>query len=381
MVGSHSERVVSIVSFLITATTLVGFAQPRVSHFVDPDIPRIQSGAEGGSISREIELGAAYLAGRGVARDEKQAAYWYEKAANSGDPAAQEEVGYFYQAGIGVERDPARAALWFERAVAGGLISAKVNLGVAYVWGLGVRKDPVFAVQLFHEAAQKGSGMGACYLGDMYYFGIGVGKNDSDAKHWFELGSKLHNAPAKLDLALLLLDHPDQKNQDRAMRLLREASAAGSVAAKHQLGLEMIRRPDLSGSTGEALKALKEAASDGYWRSSAVLGVLSRDGKGVTKDNKVAYYHFRVATLQGQDKAAALLAKELRTLSSALGPEQVKEVDQEANAWVQKHNHTLDYVNVHDDYINSFPAFALAHPQKGVHAALLLEAPDASAMP
>ena len=381
MVDSHSERVVSIASFLITATTLVGFTQPRVSHLVDPDIPRIQSGAERGSVAQEIELGGAYLAGRGVARDEKQAAYWYEKAANSGDPAAQQEIGYFYQVGIGVERDPARAARWFERAVAGGLVSAKVNLGVAYVWGLGVRKDPGFAVKLFREAAQKGSGMGACYLGDMYHFGIGVQKDDSDAKHWFELGSKLHNAPAKLDLALLLLDHPDQTSRDRAIRLLREASTAGSVAAKHQLGLEMIRRPDLPGSTVEALKVLEEAASDGYWRSSAVLGVLSRDGKGVTKDYKVAYYHFRVAALQGQDKAAATLAKDLGTLSSALGPEQVKEVDQEASAWVQKHNRSLDYVNLRDDYMNSFPAFALAHPQKDMHAALLVEAPDAREMP
>ena len=95
----------------------------------------------------------------------------------------------------------------------------------------------------------------------------------------------------------------------------------------------------------------------------------------------MAYYHFRVATLQGQDKAAALLAKDLRTLSSALGPEQVKEVDQEANAWVQKHNRSLDYVNLNNDYVNSFPAFALAHPQKDMHAAMLLEAPDAGAMP
>ena len=153
MAGRHSERVIYIVSFLITATTVVGLMQPLVSYAVDPDIPRIQAEAKGGSISREIELGAAYLAGHGVARDEKQAAYWYEKAANSGDPAAQEQIGYFYQAGIGVERDPARAAQWFERAVAGGLISAKVNLGVAYVWGLGVRKDP--ALQFNFSARRR----------------------------------------------------------------------------------------------------------------------------------------------------------------------------------------------------------------------------------
>ncbi len=377
MAGNSNKRVVSIVSLLMIATTLAGFSQ----HFVDRDIPRIQVAAEGGSISRELELGAAYLTGRGVARDEKQAAYWYEKAANSGDPAAQEQTGYFYQAGIGVERDPARAAKWFERAVAGGLISAKVNLGVAYVWGLGVRKDPVFAVQLFREAAKKGSGMGACYLGDMYYFGVGVPKSESDARHWFEVGSKLHNVAAKSDLALLLLHHPDKDSQDRAIRLLREASAGGSVAAKHQLGLEMIHMPEYSRSSNEAIKLLEEAAFDGYWKSSAALGVLSRDGKAVAKDNKLAYYHFRIAALQGGDKAAKVLANDLQTLASQLDPAQVHELDQEVNVWMQKHNRSLDFVNLHNDFANSFPAFALGHSQNDTHAALLLQAPDAESTP
>ena len=381
MADKHSERVVSIVSFLITAATLAGFTQPRISYAVDPDIPRIQAGASSGSISQEIELGAAYLAGHGVARDEKQAAYWYEKAANSGDPGAQEQIGYFYQAGIGVERDPGRAARWFERAVAGGLVSAKVNLGVAYVWGLGVRKDPAFAVELFRDAAKKGSGMGACYMGDMYYFGIGVTKSDSDAMHWFELGSKLHNVPAKLDLALVLLDHPNQTNQDRAIRLLREASAAGSVAAKHQLGLQILRRPDLSRYQSEALKALEEAASDGFWKSSAVLGVLSRDGRAVAKDHKTAYYHFRIAALQGREKATPTLANDLQRLSSELPLADIQEIDQEAYAWVQKHNRSFDYVNLRNEYANNFPAFALGPPPQDVHAASLLEAPDANEMP
>ena len=381
MACNRNQRALSLLSFLMIAATSVGFSQRRASYFVDPDIPRIESGAEGGSIPREIELGAAYLAGRGVARDEKQAAYWYEKAANSGDPAAQEEVGYFYQAGIGVERDPARAARWFERAMAGGLISAKVSLGVAYVWGLGVRKDPSFALQLFREAAQKGSGMGACYLGDMYYFGVGVTKSEPDAKHWFELGAKLRNIPAKNDLALLLLGHPDKASRDRAIRLLREASASGSVVAKHQLGLEMIRTPEFSGSSNEAIRLLEEAAFDGYWKSSAALGVLSRDGKGVPRDNKVAYYHFRIAALQGREKAASVLANDLRTISAKLDPIQVEELDQEANDWFQKHNRSLDFVNLQNDYANNFPAFSLGQQQKDIHAALLLEAPDAGAMP
>src|SRR5580704_11384471 len=153
---------------------------------MEPDIPKIQSEAERGSIQEQIELAAAYFVGRGVNQDEKLAAYWYEKAANAGDPAAENQIGYFYEVGIGVPKDLARAVLWYERAAASGLVKAKVNLGVVYLFGLGVRKDEGLAAQLFKEAVKKGSGLGACYLGDMYYLGAGAQIDKGEAEHWYE---------------------------------------------------------------------------------------------------------------------------------------------------------------------------------------------------
>jgi uncharacterized protein len=377
MTGYRSERAVSIVPIVIFASVFLLIAQPHTAHAMNPDIPRIQAGAERGSVQQQIELGAAYLAGRGVPRDEKQAAYWYEKAANAGDPGAQQQIGFFYQAGFGVERDPARAAQWFERAVSGGLISAKVNLGVAYVWGLGVRKDPLFGAQLFRDAAQKGNGMGACYLGLMYYSGMGIPKDASQARHWLELGAKLHNVQAKYDLALMLSQEPDANSRDRAIRLLRESAGAGVVAAKHQLGLDIVHSPDLARSPDEAVTLLEEAASDGYWKSSVVLGILSRDGRGVPKDRKAAYYHFRIAALQGGENAAPLTTNDLRTISSELGQAQSQALDEKAAEWVQKHNRPLEFVNLHTESSSMFPAYALQYPEKGMHAGLLVGANDA----
>src|SRR5215469_17821474 len=103
---------------------LVLFALPPAMRAGDPDIPRLQAEAQRGSVRQQIELGAAYFAGRGVPQDEKLAAYWYEKAANAGDPGAQKQIGYFYELGIGVPHDPAMAVRWYERAAASGLISA-----------------------------------------------------------------------------------------------------------------------------------------------------------------------------------------------------------------------------------------------------------------
>jgi TPR repeat protein len=341
---------------------------------VDPDIPRTQAGAERGSIQQQIQLAAAYFSGKGVTRDEKQAAYWYEKAANSGDPAAQLQIGFFYEAGIGVPRDSARAVAWFERAVAGGSVAAKVNLGVAYMWGAGVRKDPELATQLFRDAAEKGSGPAACYLADSYYYGVGVPKDLDKAKHWLEIGAKRHDAQAELALAILLVRDPDRGAEDRAIKLLRDSAKTGLVAAKHELALRLIRRADPSAVPQEAFEKLTEASSQGYWKSTLVLGVLYRDGRGVTKDPEAAYVHFRIAIMQGGDPATAMLRNDVKSLTSKIGSSRLPALDEKAADWMSTHNRKLEYIRYPAG--NKDLTFALAYPEDGLHAGRMIPIND-----
>lgn len=347
---------------------------------VEPDIPRIQAGAEKGSIQQEIELAGAYFAGHGVSRDEKQAAYWYEKAANSGDPGAQVQIGFFYEAGIGVQRDPARAALWFQRAVAGGSVIAKVNLGVAYLWGMGVRKDPGFATQLFREAAEKGSGSAACFLADAYYFGSGVTKDPEKARHWFEVAAKKHDAQAELSLALLLLRQEGQSNEDQAIKLLRDAAKSGYVAARHELALRLVRRPEFLSAPQEALDQLQEASSQGFWKSTVVLGVLHREGRGVSKDPEIAYLQFRIAALQGGDAATRMVQNDLAALQPVLGESRIQALNEKAADWIASHNRRLEFVR-YPNGGKDFPTFALAYPEDGLHAGRIFPIGDPDELP
>ena len=75
---------------LALGAALVGATAARAT---DADIPQTLPKAGHTSAQREIELAATYLMGRGVARDDKQAAYWYERAAEAGDPEAQKQIG------------------------------------------------------------------------------------------------------------------------------------------------------------------------------------------------------------------------------------------------------------------------------------------------
>lgn len=341
----------------------------------EPDIPRIQAEAERGSIQQEIELAGAYFEGHGVSRDEKQAAFWYEKAANSGDPGAQLQIGFFYEAGVGVDRDPARAALWFERAMAAGSVAAKVNLGVAYTWGTGVRKDPELAAKLFREAADKGSGASAYFLADAYYFGLGVEKDEKVAKHWLEIAAKRHDPQAELSLGVMLLRQSGQDQRDRGMKLIREAAKSGYVAARHELALRLVRQPEFTSTPAEAMGLLQDASSQGFWKSTVVLAVLYRDGRGVSKDPETAYLQFRIAALQGGEAGQKLVESDLRALEKVLATSRVDELNEKAADWVSTHKQKLEFVR-YPSGGKEFPSFALSYPEDGVHAGRVFPAGD-----
>ena len=379
MANSASPRVVltgkSVAPVLCLVLGLTLLAAPATSRAADPDIPRLQVDAERGSVQKQLELASAYFAGRGVPQDEKRAAYWFERAANAGDPGAQAQIGYFYEAGIGVSRDPAQAVRWFQRAVAGGLISAKVNLGVAYLLGEGVTRDTAMAEDLFRRAYAQGNGMAACYLGEMYSYGTGVERDEAAGERWYEAGAKLHDPRAQFQLAYLLWHR--QKNPDelkRAIRLLRESAAGGMVSAKHQLGVLLIRHPELAESRKEGPpELLKEAAEAGEWRSSIALGLLSRDGlASVPVDPRMTYFHYRVAVLQGGSEALKVVAHDLDAISARLGPEQTASIDADAKAWFGDHHLTLQFVCKDGGKWKEYPVYGVVAPDPGLHAGRLL---------
>lgn len=348
-------------------------ASPAATDVPTSAIALVPRSPEPRSIDQQIKVAGDYLAGRGVTQDFKLAAHWYEKAAGEGNPLAELQIGYLYEAGLGVDKDPARAAHWYQLAAAGGSARAKANLAIAYLWGTGVPRNESMALKLLNEGAASGSGLAACYLGDFYAFGIVVPKDQAAAEGWYQKGASLHDPIAEFDLAALLFeakDHPHGLHA--AAALFRESATAGYVPAMHSLGLLLVRNPDLAQSPGEATNLLNDAANAGNWRSSMLLGILARDGGGVTLDDSAAYYHFRIAILQHADEAAKLLVADLNKLSARLGPDRTRALDAQAEAWYQQHHFVLEFVEKQGDGRGEFPSLALGIPQNGAHAVQLV---------
>jgi hypothetical protein len=366
-----SIRAVS--TFLFFVGLVCAYSFPLNPASLNPDIPADETPARHLSSKDKVRLAAAYWNGDGVPRNEKLAAYWYEKAAQTGDPGAQNEIGYFYQVGIGVPVNPERAVYWYRLASASGLPLAKVNLGVAYLWGTGTAKDLSVSQQLFREAVSKGSGVGAAYLGDMYYFGLGVETDRNQALHWYTIGAKLHDPIAECNLATLFFVSSDRSEDlSKAASLFRDSASGGYTPAMHSLGVLLVKNPDLAKSPGEPRQLLEKAADAGNWRSALMLGVLARDGRGTPRDEAAAYRYFREAALEGGDAAFQMVHHDLELLSANLGDEAAKRLDAEAEDWLQRHPRSVEFVFEHNNRLFGRAEFSLTNPNARLHAGTLI---------
>src|ERR1700728_64111 len=324
------------------------------------------------SVEKEIKLGNAYLSGHGVGKDEKQAAYWFERAAEAGNPWAEQQIGFFYQAGIGVPADESRAVHWYQLAAAGGLVSAKTNLGVAYLWGNGVPMDKRLAVQLFREAANQGDGHAATYLGNLYYLGGVLERDVAVAEHWYMAGARMHDPVAAFGVGTMYSIGDRAHDFAKAAAWLRRSVAGGYVPAIHSLALLLENHPELAGSSHEAMSLFEEASAYGQWRSSEALGFVYRDGVSAPRDPKAAYYYFQLAVLQGADRAK--VEPSTRLLSAELGTEQATKLDAAAQEWFEAHHEGVEIL-LNRAVKGAPPGLAIVTPAEGIHAGQLTTVP------
>jgi len=334
------------------------FEKSLIASDVNPDVPseETQRRASAGHLREELELARDYYAGRGVSRDLSQAAYWYRKAAEQGDPAAQVDLGYFYLKGIGMKADVAQAAKWFQRAAASGSLAGKLNLAILYLRGTGVPQDSHLAITLLNELTKHEDPRGEAYLGLLYMLGVGVERDPRVAERLFDKAAKHQSPEGEYAMGTLFsVVEGHQHDFPRAATYLRQSSQAGYVPSKHSLGLLLVNHPELPQNQGEARSLLETAACGGTWRSSAILGILYRDGKGVPRDIAAAYQWFMIAEKQGGQKTEAYLSADISSAKNALSADQQQLAENSAEQWMGAHPNKDVFLNQGDRESAFFP--------------------------
>lgn len=116
--------------------------------------------AVAGNSTAQVRLGSLYYLGQGVPEDEKQAIFYWKKAAGQGSADAMFHLGSAYLFGNQAARtvpDPDReAATWYFQAASAGHAEAQYHLGLLFLAGKGVIDSRIEATRWFRKAAAQG---------------------------------------------------------------------------------------------------------------------------------------------------------------------------------------------------------------------------------
>lgn len=116
--------------------------------------------ANSGNTLAQYRLGMLHYQGDGVPEDEKQAVFWWKKAAAQGHVESMFQLGSAYLFGVQAARtvaDPDReAASWYFQAASAGHAEAQYHLGLLFLAGKGVVESHPEAIRWMKKAAAQG---------------------------------------------------------------------------------------------------------------------------------------------------------------------------------------------------------------------------------
>ncbi len=171
----------------------------------------------------------------------KEAAKFFEKSAESGNPAAASDLGVLYFTGKGVKQDYSKAISWFEKGAEKSYVEAQYYLGKSYLFGHGVDKNYAVALEWLEMAAAQGSGKAYSDLSIMYFSGIGVEKNKKWALRYVKKSAEKNNPEAIFNLASLYLQGGlVKKDYRKAIELYGKSARLGYAQSKSVLEYQLM---------------------------------------------------------------------------------------------------------------------------------------------
>ncbi len=249
-----------------------------------------QQAAEKGNPDAQNNLGWMYGQGNGVAQDFAKAAEWYQKAANQGDATAQRNLGVLYENGRGVSRDISKALEFYRKAAVQGdsqaqLYSSRLekvipkDLGSVSSEKTGSTASEPTLLELLEKRAEHGDPEAQYNLAHMYHKGVGVRKNTILAVKWYRLAANQGNEEAikalvMIDQASPAADISDPIRESLLILEIPRSNRATVTATQVILRSRPSIHSDKEGmlDRGDALVVLDEWVAD-------------RDNEGILKND------------------------------------------------------------------------------------------------
>jgi TPR repeat protein len=205
-------------------------------------------------------LGELLSRGLGVKQDLKEAAGWYELAAENGDPEAQYALSRFYLEGRGVEKDPSRAATYLEQASRSGQPDALRELAYLLLEGKGREKNPLLAAAYLRRAADAGDMDSQYALAGLFMEGVGVARSEASAARWYANAARNGHTGAQIEYAILLFNGRGiDKDEAVAARWFRQAAESDNPVAQIRLAKLLAEGRGVEKNEAEAVRWYRQA--------------------------------------------------------------------------------------------------------------------------
>lgn len=193
--------------------------------------------AQKGDATAQTLVAEILARGLGVARNEAEAAKWYESAAEQGVPEAQFQYALLLLDGRFVKKDKQGAFALMEAAAEAGNALAQFNFAQLLVERDPGPKGMARAVVYYERAAKAGLADAQYAMSQIAADGLGGRrKDDAEARRWLTLAARQNFDTAQLELGTWLVQgRGGGKDEKHGFRILKQAAEAGNVAAQNRV--------------------------------------------------------------------------------------------------------------------------------------------------
>ncbi len=193
--------------------------------------------ANKGDAAAQTLIAELYEKGLGVGRDTKEAAAWYEIAAQSGNREAQFSFAVKLLSGIDVPQDQERGREMMKAAADAGHSVAMFNEAHRIIQERPTSAGYRLALPLFEKSAEMGVGDAFYSLSRIYGQGLATGIQDPEkARYWLIRAARTGFDTAQVELAISLANGTDgPKDVELAVSWFKIAANGGNVIAQNRL--------------------------------------------------------------------------------------------------------------------------------------------------
>lgn len=218
--------------------------------------------------------GVCLLYGQGIKQNIDEAKKYLDKAAEAKHPKALCKLGDLYRMGMKTETNAEKAKEFYMEASRLQDLDALVNLGLLNYREQIENHSNALAYSYMETAAKKGNYQAMYWLGVFHDKGIGCAHDFKEAEKWFERAIKAGSLGAKYKFAAMIMDEIESEKIKAKKQVLYYQKAK-------TLLIEYVKDP--------------EHNPNNHAFAMYYLGVIFKEGKGVTPSLRTARYWFEMA--------------------------------------------------------------------------------------